>query len=227
LAKLVYTEDYASHDALFEEFGGMTFASSSNTDIIYGGPQEMRVAARGRNIDENLTGGTVDTIVFTDEAGNRVASIKDFRLDLAEHSQLFWGHPANIYGIVGAAMAGRDTVIGSTKGEALYGYDGADVLKGGNGRDDLHGGLGRDKLTGGKGADQFFFEPGGGRDVIRDFDARGGPGRQDFIVLQDGVDISIHKQGHDTLIRYGNGAEILLEDVARSDVRLSADFEIL
>lgn len=227
LAKLVYTQHHASHDALYQDFDDMTLASSSNTDIVYGGHEQMQVRARGRNIIENLTGGTVDTIVFTDESGNRVANIKGFQLSLSEYYEAFGGHPPDFDQIVRAAMAGRDTVLGSTRGEALYGYGGADVIKGGNGRDDLHGGPGWDKLTGGKGSDQFFFQPGDGRDVIKDFDARGGPGRQDFIVIENGGDISIHKHGHDTLIRYGNGAEILLEDVARSDIRLNQDFELL
>lgn len=84
--------------------------------------------------------------------------------------------------------AGKDTVSGGIGDDYLLGGDGQDDLQGDNGRDILNGGAGRDRLnggagddringgagddqiTGGQGADQFIYRPGGGNDVITDFE---------------------------------------------------------
>lgn len=87
--------------------------------------------------------------------------------------------------------AGRDIVIGGRGADSLTGGDGEDLLKGGarsdtldggadddvlrggKGRDTLDGGQGNDFLSGGRGRDTFVIDVTGGRDVVRDFDARG------------------------------------------------------
>ena len=66
---------------------------------------------------------------------------------------------------------GRDQMFGGTGRDRLFGGDGNDQMLGGLGNDVLNGGAGDDVLTGGRGADVFVFQKGGGRDVVRDFDA--------------------------------------------------------
>ena len=56
---------------------------------------------------------------------------------------------------------GDDTILGSS---------GADTIDGGAGNDRLEGGEGDDILEGGGGEDDFVFGPGGGHDVVLDFE---------------------------------------------------------
>lgn len=70
---------------------------------------------------------------------------------------------------------GNDLLNGGTGNDRLFGGNGDDLLKGGAGADQLHGGNDggafdhHDTLFGGLGADRFYFDAGGGRDDIMDF----------------------------------------------------------
>ena len=72
-------------------------------------------------------------------------------------------------------LKGADTMLGSSFGDNLYGYDGNDTIKGNLGTDLLVGGRGFDKLTGGGDSDTFRFNlasesaVGINRDQIIDF----------------------------------------------------------
>ena len=66
----------------------------------------------------------------------------------------------------------KDRLFGSDEDNTLVGFAGNDILHGRIGRDVLIGASGNDTLIGGRGADVFVFsDRGGGRDVIRDFNA--------------------------------------------------------
>ena len=114
---------------------------------------------------------------------------------------------------------GDDALYGGRNADRLYGGAGNDQLFGETGDDRLYGGRGADTLTGGQGADRFVFEIGDGRDVIADFD----PG-EDSIAFRDGVDsradLTLTRQGADTLIAYEGGA-ILVKDVLPAEFDLS------
>ncbi|WP_293406682.1 Ig-like domain-containing protein [Phenylobacterium sp.] len=75
--------------------------------------------------------------------------------------------------------AGDDVLLGDLGDDTLLGGQGNDAIQGGEGKDLLSGDLGDDVLTGGAGADLFFFQAGGGRDVVTDFSRAEG----DLIVL--------------------------------------------
>jgi len=69
-----------------------------------------------------------------------------------------------------SGLGGDDTLSGLGGADTLCGGEGNDVLLGGLGDDRLYGEGGDDTLTGGAGADVFRMAPGGGSDVITDFE---------------------------------------------------------
>jgi Ca2+-binding RTX toxin-like protein len=89
----------------------------------------------------------------------------------------------------------------------------------------LEGGDGSDRMTGGRGSDTFVFGSNqSGRDVIIDFDAVGGVGRQDFLLISS--EYNLAKSGNNTIITYGDGDEILLLGVKPKQID-DSDFVIL
>jgi Ca2+-binding RTX toxin-like protein len=91
--------------------------------------------------------------------------------------------------------------------------DGSDLLDGGNGDDLLFGAGGDDVLTGGKGRDGFVFGANSGHDVITDFESKDMIRFQAASGVDDFGDLTFTKIGHDTLIGWGTGDWILVEDV--------------
>lgn len=110
-----------------------------------------------------------------------------------------------------------DTLEGGDGKDMLFGEDGADTLDGGDGDDLLTGGWREDILTGGGGADQFKFRKGDGADTITDYEAG-----LDRIVFCDGEttwrDIRTVEEEGDTIIYYGDGDSILVEDATAGEV---------
>jgi Ca2+-binding RTX toxin-like protein len=135
----------------------------------------------------------------------------------------------------GDASVGTDTitggvnsVFGSNFNDALIGSSGNDLLNGGNGGDDtLAGGGGNDSLTGGAGADTFVYADGGEADFVGDFNH----GQNDRIDLTgvNGIyslaDVQSHasQQGLNTLIDFGSGNTITLQNVALATL-VASDF---
>lgn len=81
-----------------------------------------------------------------------------------------------------AILGGKDTIIGSNKGDTLRGFGGDDTIKGkkgkdtligDGGKDNLEGGKGNDELKGGKGKDNYIFKdsPNSGVDTISKFES--------------------------------------------------------
>jgi len=65
-------------------------------------------------------------------------------------------------------------ISGTGKNDSLHGTPASDIINGGKGNDYIDGHGGDDILTGGAGADVFIFMPGGGSDMITDFNAQEG-----------------------------------------------------
>ncbi len=112
--------------------------------------------------------------------------------------------------------AGDDTLYGGNGDDTLDGGDGIDSLFGGQGDDRLTGGRGDDDLYGGLGADVFAFAVGDGADTMTGFEVG------DIIEIA-GVsgglgDLVIEQQGSNTVIRYGDGDKITLENVTASSL---------
>ncbi len=130
------------------------------------------------------------------------------------------------------ALAGNDTVIGSSAGELINGNQGNDSLFGGGNSDTMRGGKDDDFLNGNSGDDLLFGDLGSdrlegeaGNDTIY-----GGKGN-DILLGQDGDDLLLGDLGSDTLIG-GEGRDVFAlrqpdntDDLATVD--LIKDFEIL
>lgn len=109
----------------------------------------------------------------------------------------------------------QDEIIGRAGDDQLFGGADNDELYGGRGMDMLAGGIGNDELTGGPGNDVFIYSAG--NDMIEDWH------RGDIIEISAtfGIDTfaqlielaSPRDDGDDTVIDFGGGNSLFLEDV--------------
>ena len=111
---------------------------------------------------------------------------------------------------------GDDLVYGGNGNDTVYGGQGNDILRGEAGNDLLSGDLGADTLIGGAGADRFTIAPGGGVDIVLDFNPTGG----DRIQLAPGTTYTVApaSANSDFLhivvgILLGDGSELILSEV--------------
>jgi len=212
--------------------GDTVYGFNSNTGnavldvaVTYGSDMFMCVYDDGGKDSLDLSGATVDqTINLNTEAASHVLGGK-MNLVIARGT------------VIEKALggSGADTITGNKASNALSGFDGADtirggggndVIKGGIGMDMLEGGSGKDRLTGGDDVDLFFFRRGFSKDVITDFDAKGGVGNQDFIEIMADAKFDIEKDGRNTVIDFGKGSTLTLLDVRASQVT-DADFMVV
>jgi Ca2+-binding RTX toxin-like protein len=120
-----------------------------------------------------------------------------------------------------AVLDGKDTIVLSdVDGITINGGRGNDVIVGGDGQDSLFGSFGRDRLTGNGDMDFFSFSKRSGKDVVTDFDAKGGFGQQDLIATTEAMfdNARIVRSGDDTLIDFAGKDSLLLRDVKRSQI---------
>src|SRR5262249_25877775 len=124
----------------------------------------------------------------------------------------------------------NDRLYAGTRTAHLYGMDGndtllggpaSDVLDGGPGDDVLNGGPGNDILTGGAGSDTFVHTTGGGADLITDFVPGGNGDKIALTNVSSVYDLSsllghATQAGADTVIDFGNGDTITLQNVTKS-----------
>ncbi|WP_193609598.1 calcium-binding protein [Nocardioides lijunqiniae] len=115
-----------------------------------------------------------------------------------------------------------NTLVGTPRGDSMWGYGGADRLRAGGGDDALWGGAGKDRLNGGKGEDSLWG--GGGNDTIdtgrdaREDRAWGGAGKDTIYVFGDdsawgggGNDRIFATYADDDLeVRCGAGKDVLV-----------------
>lgn len=168
-----------------------------------------------------FTGGTIDTILITngdDEVYvettnvNRDAMTVFAELDEADNTHLMF---------VNAVLDGKDDIVSLTEDSvSLMGGRGNDVITGADGRDSLFGDQGKDRLTGNGEMDFFFFFKSCKKDVVTDFDARGGFGEQDLIgTTQDMFDkAKIVRSGDNTIIDFAGKDSLVLLDVKKSQI---------
>jgi Ca2+-binding RTX toxin-like protein len=121
------------------------------------------------------------------------------RIDLGNENDIYDGR-------TGVEQGG---VYGGAGSDIILAGAGDDIIDGGSGGDILSGGLGADTLTGGTGNDSFYFEIGGGADVITDFTA-GGSDDAIRVVGYSGYQ-SLQQQGGDTLVVFSGGDSVLLK----------------
>lgn len=127
--------------------------------------------------------------------------------------------------------SGDDTIGGGTGADVIRGKRGDDVIDGGDQGDNISGGTGNDTIIGGKGNDTlygnngndvFVFTQGGNVDTIKDFEL--GVDKLDVtdfgtISISDAL-AALELAGSDTIINFGNGDKVILENVSVFDLGL-------
>ena len=171
-------------------------------------------------------------------SGASLLSSGEINVSLGTVEDSFWGRVEGGFGSVvsspGFNRAGTnfdDQISLSTSAAAIsvFGFGGSDtlatgsgddLLDGGEGDDLLRGGTGNDDLLGALGADVFSFFGGDGVDTVLDFDVN-----DDAIKIENSLldpsqlpqGVNLSQVGSDTIIEYGVGDSVVLENVALTD----------
>lgn len=248
MAKIIYSKLLGPYGEI-EDFyagGGLNLQGekSSDTKVIYKSTAEdqNKFTITGTGLDwegEFLTAGNITGITFTTKEGDPYLTIKGGNYTVEEFNAALAGGVESIEALL---LRAKDTVTGSTisdkiesgaGGDLVHAAAGADSLDGGAGNDRLFGdagndyifgGTNNDRMTGGPGSDSFHFSSGNGKDIITDFDARGGGGKQDYLSLFEADTFTIHKAGsNNTLLDFGDGETLTLLGVKRADFSVEGD----
>lgn len=114
-----------------------------------------------------IAGGSPISFTIWDTGGSDLLNFKTDKTD--QVIDLRAEALSTIYGVKGAMVMGRDTIIEKVKAgkgsDIVIGNAGANVFSGGKGADTLKGANGNDKLDGGKSKDTLLG--GNGRDVLK------------------------------------------------------------
>ncbi len=186
----------------------------------------------GTGADE-MYGGAGDDWYIVDNAGDMVFENYQQGLDTVASSEISVSLDNNteiaaLTGSKNLSAYGTDInnwLYGNDGANSLFGGGGADLLDGGMGDDYLSGGAGDDSIRGGggndilegnAGHDTFFFAPGGGHDVITDFEDN-----IDFINLTGwgfstvGQALNIISDlGDDLQFNFADGSSLIVRNVA-------------
>jgi len=170
--------------------------------------------------------GTVTSITLKTAEGDAYERIYNFRVDAGSASGETWNELVDSIAV--QVLIKNTTVIGSQESDGrLTAYNGNDIIRGRAGDDIIDGGMGNDRLSGGPGSDSFLFLANYGRDIITDFDADGGPGKQDFIrTTAYPGDAAISQVGKNTVIDFGDGDTLTLVGVKAGQID-AADFILI
>jgi Ca2+-binding RTX toxin-like protein len=192
----------AGNDYLMGEGGNDTLNGGAGNDTLVGGDG-----------DDRMVGGAGNDAYVVDNLSDVVVESANEGLDAAFVSVSGYTLAANV----------ENGVVNTTAGIALAG----------NALDNnLEGNVGDDVLTGGGGNDTFVFRRGYAHDTLTDF--RGGAGVSDAIALSgftnitSFADVLTHASqvGADTVIDFGNGDQIVLQNVLKSSL-VADDFRFI
>lgn len=201
----------AGIDTLYGGSGDDRLISGSDGDLMFGGAGD----------DRFYVGSNADRV--REDAGEGHDSVfakDDFFLFPTASIELLSAADTKAFATIN--LTGNDfsqKIIGNASANRLEGLGGKDVLEGNKGADTLEGGAGKDRLTGGKGSDEFQLQLGDGKDVITDFDATGGGGKQDYLLIAEGMTYAKRSAhgGRDTILDFGDDQTITLLNVKRAD----------
>ena len=161
-------------DSLYGHAGADTLYGGANNDSLYGG-QDDDVLHGGGGADILDGGGGNDTASYADSEAAVIVSLMD--------GTAVGGFAA------GDSFVDIENLIGTSRGDQLYGDDGDNVLSAGAGRDHLYGGDGDDTLYGG--ADQDILKGDAGTNMLF------GDGGDDGFLVSEGLDIIDGGSGND------------------------------
>lgn len=187
--------------------------------------------------------GTIHGISFaTKSGGTSYMTITGLDVEVGTFNEAY-AQNQSIQDVVDVLLGGNDQITGSKLADIIGSGDGKDTVKAGDGADTLLGGAkadklygekgndyiwgdaGKDRMWGGPGSDTFQFQEGDGKDVIVDFDAKGGGKKQDYIALYEGETFTARavNKGHDTLLDFGDGDTLTLLGVHKADFTKGGD----
>lgn len=173
------------HDELYKYNNimrdGEIVSQTGKKVVVADAVEGIRHIYKGENLmveNDMLVSGTIETVIVKGKLGEVLFEIGKLKVE-ANFNAGDMGQ--FLFATYSAALDGHVKVLGSKKADELTGGFGNDVVKGGGGNDLIMGHVGDDKLWGGKGRDVFVFNAGDGKDRIMDFDANGGPGKQDSL----------------------------------------------
>lgn len=202
-----------------------TITAAFGADSVFGGGGDDSINMAGSYGGHYIRGGDgADTIVSpagaVDINGNQgndsiAADVQGGTIlggqgDDIIHVGINGGAPTSAVNIVNGNL-GNDTISAYTGYFTLRGGQGDDSIQGG-GHDDIYGDRGDDTLAGGQGFDTFHFAPGGGHDLITNFDAS----HNDVLELDGATNYTVSQVGTDTVVDLGNGDQITLAGVSKS-----------
>lgn len=218
----------AADNGLFGGNGNDILLGGAGDDDMAGGNgnDTMRGGAGADTMDGN---GGVDTLLYTNDTTGVTV---DINANTASGGDATGDVISGFENVTGGS--GNDVMTGNGDSNEIRGGSGNDILDGGAGDDTIlgsagddtiNGGDGADVLTGGGGADIFIFVDGdAGTDVITDFDI--GVDVIQFLDAASG-DTAFQQVGDDTVISYGTGGTLTLEDTLVDDFIDNATFEFL
>ncbi|MFL4967590.1 MAG: calcium-binding protein [Xanthobacteraceae bacterium] len=192
----------AGNDFLMGDGGNDTLQGGAGNDVLDGGDGDDRMVGGAGN-DAYVVDSLSDVIVENASEGADAAFV-------------------SVSGYVLAANV-ENGVVNTTTGITLSG----------NALDNnLQGNVGDDVLTGGGGNDTFVFRRGGAHDTATDFS--GGAGLSDTVALSgfgnitSFTDVLSHatQVGADTVIDFGGGDQLVLQNVLRSSL-VADDFRFI
>jgi Ca2+-binding RTX toxin-like protein len=188
MTKVKFTARLGEHGYLGDLYtvSNLELTTDSSRKAVYedsANANKIVLIGKGFTYDgDEMTGGTIRSIVFADEDNKRFATVLDGKWDPQELLTAYFVD--GFEGMTEFVLKGRDRMKGSNISDTLHAEAGADKVIGGKGDDRIFGDTGNDRLTGSKGSDTFFFYPGDGNDVITDFDASGGGTKQDYLGIE-------------------------------------------
>lgn len=208
---------------IMDESGGKTATFIDDS----GGERIVLKGSGFAYLDGDLVLGRVEKVIFQTEGGTPTIVVKGLDISAQKLGDLIVDG-TDLSAFLAKIYSGRDQFLGTELQNLMNGGAGKDLLMGFGGDDHLNGQGGNDRMTGGSGADHFYFlindEPGG-KDVITDFDAKGGGGNQDYIGADFEDVVSIKQHGQDVVIDFGGGDTLTLLDVKKAHIS-EADFNI-
>ena len=222
-------DNYTSKRAVFED------SATGNKLVVTGTGFEYNVSG------DSIIAGSITAIALKDELGHNYLTFSDLKANAAGFNEAYGhGHPDFL---VHYLLRGNDVITGSSIADTIDGHTGRNTIRAGGGEDTLLGNTaqdrlfgdggndsligagGNDLLTGGRGSDIFWFGDLNGKDVITDFDARGGGELQDYLFLSDAAEFTVKRAGDDVLIKFDDFNSIRLLDVRFRDFDIDTDIQ--
>lgn len=219
MARITYQLFPASYDTPREiDDGALTLGTDRKAVFEdHASGDKMILEGKGLEYEQGiLSDGKVQKLSFVDASGEKFLLISGFNID----ARFLVGHDIlEQVEFLSKTINEKDLrIIGTGRTDLLFSLGGDDVIFGRGGHDTLSGGEGKDVLIGGVGNDYFVFYEGFGRDTVRDFDASGGLGHQDYIqAIYDDIE-AITRSGKNTIVDFGDGDRLTLIDIRPSQI---------